>query len=319
MALSDMQVFSEFAQTAATETIRQQADLFNAASQGVITLVPSAHEGDYGDETFWQNISGLVRTRNAYGSGSVAAVPLTQATMTHVKVAGGTPPILFEPQQLSWIQKNQEEAGAVIGEQLGIGMTAKMLNVALSAGVASVTNNAAMVSTQTGGTLARGGLVTASALFGDRSGDIAAWVMHSKPMHDLMGQNIANAERLFEIGNVSIQTDGFGRLMFMTDSPSLVNTTPDPDTYNTLGLVEGGIRVGDNNDLYTNPDESNGEENIQRTLQSEFTYNVGVKGYSWDKANGGPSPDEAALGTGTNWDKVATDDKDTAGVLIVSQ
>jgi hypothetical protein len=113
--------------------------------------------------------------------------------------------------------------------------------------------------------------------------------------------------------------DGFGRLMFMTDSPSLVNTTPDPDTYNILGLVPGALMVEDNGDLFTNIETSNGEENIQRTMQSEFTYNVGVKGYSWDKTNGGASPAEAALGTGTNWDKVVSDNKDTAGVLITSQ
>jgi hypothetical protein len=314
-----MQVFSEYAQTAATETIRQQADLFNAAAQGVITLVPAANEGDYSDETFWKNISGLVRTRNAYGSGSVTAVDLEQESITKVKVAGGTVPVRFEPQQFTWIQKNPEEAGVVIGEQLGIGMAAKMLNVSLSAGVSAVANNTDMISDQTAGTLARAGLVSGSAKMGDRSGDIVAWVMHSKPMHDLMGENVSNADRLFEIGNVSVMQDGFGRLMFMTDSPSLVNTTPDPDTYNILGLVPGALMVEDNGDLFTNIETSNGEENIQRTMQSEFTYNVGVKGYSWDKTNGGASPAEAALGTGTNWDKVVSDNKDTAGVLITSQ
>ena len=33
--------------------------------------------------------------------------------------------------------------------------------------------------------------------------------------------------------------------------------------------------------------------------------------------NGGKSPTDAKLATGTNWDKVASSDKNTAGVLLV--
>jgi hypothetical protein len=61
---------------------------------------------------------------------------------------------------------------------------------------------------------------------------------------------------------------------------------------------------------------ANGDENIQRSIQSEWTYNLGIKGAAWDKTNGGKSPNDAALATAANWDRYATDFKDTAGVLI---
>lgn len=318
MALSDMQVFEQYAYGSATETIAQQVELFNAASRGAITLTSAANEGDYSSETFWKEIAGLMRRRNAYGSGAVGGVNLSQDAHTSVKVAGGTPPVTFTVAQMSWIQKSPEEAGVVIGEQLGVGMMQDMINTALRAGRAAIGANAALLEDDTAGTITRGGLVAASARFGDRAGDIAAWVMHSKVLHDLFAENITNTNRLFDIGTVSVLEDGFGRILIMTDSPDLI-TTGTPDTYHTLGLVDGALMVEDNGDLFTNIETTNGDENIIRTMQAEYTFNAKVKGYSWDKANGGASPNDAALALGTNWDKVATSDKNTAGVLLNTQ
>jgi hypothetical protein len=41
-----------------------------------------------------------------------------------------------------------------------------------------------------------------------------------------------------------------------------------------------------------------------------------VKGYRWDVTNGGANPDDSSLGTGSNWDRAATSDKDLAGVVL---
>lgn len=319
MALSDMQIFEEYAYGAATETITQQVDLFNAASRGAITLVPANNEGDYSSETFWKNIPGLIRRRDAYGTGPVAEVALEQDATTSVKVAGGTPPITFTPAQMTWIQKSPEEAGVVIGEQLGVGMTADYINSAIRVGQAAITNlgDAATV-TATDANIARGGLVDASAKFGDRSSSIAVWVMHSKVMHDLYAENVTNTNRLFDIGAVNLMEDGFGRLLLMTDAPDLV-TAGSPNTYATLGLTEGAISIEDNGDLFANVETSNGGENIIRSMQSEYTFNAKVKGFAWDKANGGASPNDAALATGSNWDQVATSVKDTAGVALLTR
>ena len=107
------------------------------------------------------------------------------------------------------------------------------------------------------------------------------------------------------------------RLFVVTDAPALAVTTTGT-IYNTLGLVEGGIVVNDNNDFNAELETITGNENIQYQYQAEWTYGVGVKGYAWDMATGGKSPTDAAIGTGTNWDLIATSIKDTAGVLIKS-
>lgn len=318
MSLNEMQVFEDYAYGTATETVDQQIDLFNEASGGAITLVSASNEGDYSSETFWKNIAGLVRRRNSYGSGAVSSVAIAQDAMTSVKIAGGTPPIAFEPQQLTWIRKSPEEAGVVIGEQLGLGIVQDQLNAAIRVSRAAISGQASLVEDGTAGVIQRSGMVNASARFGDRAGDIVVWIMHSKVLHDLAVENITNTNRLFDIGSVSVLEDGFGRRLIMTDSPDLV-TTGVTDNYHTLGLVSGAVSIEDNGDLFMNTETTNGNENIERTMQSEFTYNAKVKGYTWDKANGGASPNDAALALATNWDKVATSDKDTAGVLLNTQ
>ncbi|WBF76772.1 hypothetical protein PSV3_00070 [Septimatrevirus PSV31] len=49
MALSDLAVYSEYAYSAFSETLRQQVDLFNAATGGAIMLQSAAHQADFSD------------------------------------------------------------------------------------------------------------------------------------------------------------------------------------------------------------------------------------------------------------------------------
>lgn len=318
MALSDLQVFSEYAQTAMTEMQAQEVDKFNGASQGAIVLRGGANNGDFSDMALWAKISGLVRRRNAYGSGAVSAKTMTQLLDTSVKVAAGTPPVNIDPGMLRWIQKSPEEAGVIIGKQLAEDGLADMLNVGLKAFVAAVGNVAAVVHDGTAATATLAALNTGAAKFGDRSQALVAWLLHSKVAFDLYGAALANSNTLFTFGTVRIVEDGFGRPLVITDGPDMV-TAGSPDTYHTCGMVAGAVLVDQNNDFDTNIETKNGDENIQRTYQAEWSYNVGLKGFAWDKANGGKSPNDAALGTGTNWDKIATSNKDLAGVLVNTQ
>ena len=69
--------------------------------------------------------------------------------------------------------------------------------------------------------------------------------------------------------------------------------------------------------LLTNIETSNGGERISTTLQSDYTFTLGMRGYSWDKANGGSSPDNQSIANGDFWDSTATSHKHTAGTLII--
>lgn len=320
MALSDLAVYSEYAYASMTEVLRQRIDLFNAATGGAITLRSAAHQGDFSDVAFFAKISGLVRRRNSYGSGSVAEKKLAHLVDTMVKVAAGTPPVRLDPGQFKWIQQNPEVAGAALGQQLAVDTMADMLNVGLGASYAALSAQSAVVYDATGNTspedtLSFNNLNNGQAKFGDQSSTISAWVMHSKPMFDLYGKNLANSERLFNYGNINVMRDPFGKLLVMTDSQNLV-ITGTPNNYAVLGLVPGAVIIDQNNDYTANEEAKNGDENIIRTFQAEWSYNVGVRGFAWDKTNGGKSPNDAALLTTTNWDKYATSHKDLAGVVV---
>jgi len=317
MALSDLTVYSETAYAVMTEVLDQQIELFNAATGGCIQLTSAALQGDFGSEAFYKKISGLVRRRNAYGTGTVAAKKLENLEDVKVKVAAGTPPIEINPSQFTWIQKSPEEAGAIIGQQLAGDAMSDMLNLALGCGYAAISQVSDCVLDITGVTApgdvaSFASLTSGAGKFGDRSGDIAVWVMHSTPMTNLYLNAIANASMLFNYGTINVMRDPFGRLFVQTDSANLVAST----VYRILGLTPGAIIVEQNNDWIANTETSNGDENITRTWQAEWTFNVAIKGFAWDISHGGKSPADAALLTSTNWDRYSTSIKDLAGVVI---
>lgn len=324
MALSDLAVYSEYAYKAFTEVLRQQIDLFNASAGGVIVLSSAAHQGDFSDTAFFQKIDGLVRRRNAYGTGAIATKVMKQIVDTMVKVGAGTAEIQLDPSQFKWIQMNPEVAGALLGQQLAVDTMADMLNTGLSAWYAAhvqvTTPNPIVldITSETNDKLNFIAQTQASALLGDGSGgQVQTWVMHSKPMHDLYVNALTNSEQLFSYGTVFVKRDPMGRMMIMTDSPALVDTSGTP-IYHTLGMTQTSLMIGQNNDYTAAETTTTGQENIKRTFQAEWSYELGMKGFSWDKANGGKSPTDAALFTSTNWDRTATSHKDLGGVIIES-
>lgn len=322
MALSNLQVFSQFLYTVYTETVQQQVYKFNEASNNALRLVADSNVGDYSHEVIFAEIENLVRRRNAYGTANVSTLNLGQKDIVGVKVAGGAGPVDLSPGQWNWIQMDPEAAAFAMGEQLAKASLRDKLNVAIGAGYAALSQNSAVTYDATGTSDTKASLrnlAKAAAKFGDSGDRIRAWIMHSVSVNDLLDQAIGNANSLFTFDSIKIYSDAVGRPIIVTDSPFLVTsvTTPAPKTtYHILGLQEDGIRVEDNGDFSDNIEGKNGSENISKTYQAEWSYNVRVRGYAWDIANGGKSPSNATLTTSTNWDKVATSDKDVAGVVL---
>lgn len=320
MAVFDFEKFNAQVYTAATEIVDQQVELFNTASAGALVLSPSANNvGDFSMKASFKGIAGLVRRRDVNnGTGAVAATRLSQLKDVSVKVASGTKPVDFERAQLNWIKQNPALAASTIGTQLAAAMMQDQLNTAVRGLSAAIGAQSALVHDISAATdkdkATFAALTAAAGKFGDRSMDVIAWIMHSKPMTDLYLHAISNAERLFQYGTVSVMRDPFGRVFVVTDSPALVATSK----YTTLGLVEQAAMVEPNNDFDAVMVDSTGKENIQSTYQAEWSYNLGLLGYAWDVTKGGSAPSDIAIGTGGNWTKISTSVKDTAGVALVS-
>ncbi|MGO4398442.1 major capsid protein [Achromobacter sp. PAB15] len=318
----DLVVFNKQVATTITELVDQEVNKFNEASGGVLVLASAQNKGDFSIESMFKQIGGLVRRRDAYGSGSVPPKRLEQMANTAVKVAAGTPPIEFEPQQYLWIYENPTLAALKIGEQLAKAKLQDMLNAVIRALVAALKGNVGVVHEVMDVAPTWRVLNQGAGKFGDRSGALAAWILHSTVLTNLYDNALSNAERLFTYGTVNVMRDPFGRIFVVTDADPLVNPGAwgdSPLTYDTLGLVPGAGLVQDNGDFNAVMVDKTGGENISRVYQAEWTYNVGISGYSWDQSNGGKSPNDMALGSSANWDKTASSNKDTAGILIVTK
>lgn len=318
MALSNMQVYNSEIVGTTIELLGQMTNKFNQASGGAIVLSTDGFRGDYDKSSFFQQVAGAKRRVNRYGAnGAQASTALTQAENVGVKVAGGFGPILFEPSQMSWLQRNPGEAILAIAEGFADALLADQLNTAIGAAVAAIENNAAMVNdvSATLG-LSQQVLNGAHAKFGDMSSMLVSDVMTGAAHHDLIDKGLANGERLFESSNVLVQSI-LGKIIVVSDIPSLY-VAGTPNKHKVLSLVNRGVIVDNTSDVISNLETSNGKERIETTWQADYTFGLKVKGYAWDTVNGGASPDDTALFTGTNWDKVVTDNKHTAGVLAIA-
>lgn len=318
MALSDLAVFSEQLYSTTTEVLTEQVDLFNEATRGALVLASRPFAGDFSDTAFFAKVSGLVRRRDPYATGAIARKNLEHIVDTMVKIGAGTAELDISQAQFRWIQQNPAIAAATFAQQLAKDTMQDMLRLSLGATRAALSTQTEVIEDATAGKVSHRAMNAAVSNFGDYGNEIVVWVMHSTPLYDLYDAGLANGEALFSYGTINIASDPFGRIFVISDNPSL--RTPgagtDPATFHTMGLVPGAATINMNDDYDANTDTRNGDENIVRTFQAEWSYNLGIKGFAWDKTNGGKAPQDAAILTGTNWDRYSTSHKDLPGVLL---
>ena len=318
MSLSQMKVFNEYVMPATIETLAQMVDKFNAASNGAIRLTTTGFDGDFYQESFFAAIHSAQRRVDRYAAqASATATDLTQLQLNGVKVAGGFCPIRFEPSQLTWLQKPTSEGIEVSSRNFAEALMADQLNTAIACLVAAIANQstATTVDVSASANVSYATMNSANALFGDHSSSIVANVMSGASYHKLISQNLTNTPQLFVAQNVQV-VDILGRPVIVTDAPALY-AAGSPNKSKVLGLADSAAIVYDGGDVISNIETNNGQLRIETTMQVDYTFGVALKGYTWDITNGGKSPTDAELATGTNWDKVATSIKHTAGVLAI--
>ncbi|WP_447846105.1 major capsid protein [Pseudomonas aeruginosa] len=320
MSLSQMQVFNEYIMPATIETLDQMLVAFNAASRGAIVLSPDGFTGDFLEESFFQTLAAAQRRVDRYAANGAAPITdLTELKNTSVKVAGGFGPVRYEPSQMTWLERPTAQGIEVASRAFAEILLKDQLNTAIAALVAAITAQAAAVNdvSATAG-ISQAGLNNAHAKFGDASQNLITQVMQGTTYHKLIGQALANSEQLFQAGNVRV-VDILGKVSVVTDAPALMQAGAgeDPDLEIILSLVQGAALVHDGRDLISNVSTTNGKERIETTLQVDYTFGLGLKGYTWDQTNGGKSPTDAEIATGSNWDKTATSIKHTAGVALI--
>lgn len=318
MALVNMKVFVDNARELVIEKLGQNIEKFNQASNGTVNLSADGFSGDFFQRSFYNTLQTAGRRVDRYAANNaVSNTALSQDSYSDVKVAGGFGPVIFEPSQLSWIQSNPAEALRVISESMTEYIMADQLNTALLALTGAIGNQASATNdiSATAG-LSQSALNSTDALFGDASMNLQARFMTGTAYHKLIDEAITNSNQLFQAGNITI-VNILNKPVIITDSPAL-REAGTPNKQKVLSLASGAIKVGNTSDLIVNESTLNGKERIETTIQGDYSFTLGMLGYGWDETNGGKSPIDAEIATGTNWDLFVNDIKHSAGTILIA-
>ena len=318
---SDFKIYQQEFYGGMTEVLQQNSNAFNGASRNCIRLVPMRHRGEYEKEAFMQEITGLVSHRDLTSVAAVADQKLTQGELVSVKIARKIGPVAEALDAFRKISSDPQEFSFILGQQWGKAISVNYINTALSAVNAATSAVAAMSVDKSAAatpTLTHSHLVSAMSLFGDANNRMSAFVMHSKVYFDLMQQSIS--DKIFDVANVTIY-DGsvasLGKPVIVMDSPSLVIPGATPK-YITLGLTQNAVTVGESEQREIMSDIQLGLEQIVMRIQGEYGFTLNLKGYSWDVSGAGANPSDAAIGSGANWLKAVSDNKNLGAARLIT-
>lgn len=321
---SDLKLYDALFNGAYNERQTQNISAMLGASNGTISITGGFLRGDYKKESYFKKISSLITRRDVTSQSAATDLLVSQGERVSAKMHRKIGPV--SQADTSWLQigSTPEELSFVVGEQAADDVLAEKLNTSLGAVVGALYHQGSNVTydgtlTNPSATLTHSMLASGLGKFGDASSRIVAWVMHSKPYFDLIGQAIT--DKITNVADVTIVSGNvatLGRPVIVTDSSSLINTTATPDQYVTLGLTAGAIEITDSETPRVVMQKITGYENLFTRFQGEYAYNLGIKGFTWDTSSGGANPTVAAVAVGVNWDPVATSYKDMAGIRILT-
>jgi hypothetical protein len=326
---SNMVVYNEQISAGLFEISSQYTDAFNASSQGALVMTVGPQKGNFEQEAFFKNVPELIRRRRVDTNAGVASKLFTMDELVNIKLNRGAGPVDWVLQDFVKAGLTTEAGQFVLGQQIGKQLVEDQLNTlilsvatALS-GVAGATFDATgeTVKTTTSFNLNKG-----NAKLGDRSGDIAVYVMHSGAYHDLIGSQIT--DKTFSQGTVVSVYQGIpgtnGRPVVVTDSPALIEPATSASgsvtKYITLGLTRNAGLLRMTEPMTSTIQTITGLENIVARYQGEYAFNIGVKGFAWLLASSPTiNPTDQQLATNSNWVQKYASVKDLAGVRIVTQ
>lgn len=322
--LSNFKIYEAQFQAGLWEGISQVVDVWNGVSKNAIRLVQRNLVGQYAKEAIFTQISDLVTRRNVTSTSAATPVGPAQDELISVKINRKIGPVQFTLDSLRKIGKDYQEMSFILGQQVGQAKAKDMLNTGILSVHAAIKQQSDLNFDATGlstKTLKTEYLVSGLSKMGDAAERVVAWVMHSKPYFDLVKEQIsANITNVADRAVYAGTPVTLNRPVILSDIPALWDDNASAtDTYNVLGLVSDAVVVTESESEEMIAETVGGLENLVARVQGEFAYNLSCKGFKWDITNGGANPNDAALGTGTNWDKVMTSVKDLAGVRIKVQ
>ena len=326
--LASLDVFNEYMPYERIEVEAQESEKFNQASNGALSLTTRRIAGNVLNVPVWKNIANLVTFVDANKSETVNEVDVSMYNEKKVKVTTATPPVRIDEIGMDWINSPQA-AGTLFGRLVGMAMVKEKVNAMIGSAVAAIRSvpdlNLKFVGNKKDASAGKPptikNLLAAESKMGDHGiADIVTYVMHSQSWYAFLQNNAENYIELFTYPGLAVMMSPTGKSIIVTDSPDLVKTetveSTSVTTYYTLLLQSMAVTMEDQGTFRINDDTRNGFTTPRQTFQGWGTHVLGVKGYGWDETNGGVSPDKSEFTKVGNWDKVATSNKHTAGVLM---
>ena len=315
IAPGDVIIDNELVRLGIVETLEQNINGFNAASNGTITLGSKRLENDFTEESFIKGMAALdlVKRRDYTSTADVTPQKLIEDAVNTVKLSRIYGPMATTYDAWNRSGRSVETASLAFGKQLGVAIQADMLNTLLIAGTAAID--------KTNGTVGDGtqvfdytNIVDGLVTFGDQMGNIQMLVMHSNTYGSMIDKGLS-MNALDTVGGATIREGGaysLGLPVLVTDSPSLYDGT---GAYKMLGLTTGALNAIESDETIMKTQDVLLKENIQKIIQGEGSYNVGIKGCKFDDSKS--NPEDTDLGNKDNWTYMFSDVKASAGFQIL--
>lgn len=320
---NDMQIYPELLHGSFVEKVRQQIQIFNAASNNTIILASGDAWGWETRESFLQHIETVHRVDHTDPTGSIGLNRIKSDELRKPTVLRGIGATSYELS--TWLQGRSWDAetlSARLGEKFALDSLKDKANTAIKCLVNAMAGESDMTHDVTG--VSPGQYISGKNIngalrkLGDRRNDVSMLIMHSTTWGDLIDEQIDDkltGVSDFVIREGTPQTHGIPALV--TDADDLVDeNSPGDDNYYVLALRPGAMMIEDLmlptwltgiTDLQDNV--------VEYIVRGDSRYQLALAGFSFDDSTN-QNPNDAALANSSNWDYNYTDVKDGPGAIL---
>lgn len=311
-------IYNEEFQTRLLENLVQKIDVINASSNGTIIMSNEDFVGNFMKEAFFGRIANLIERRDI--TTDAVAADKRMNKKENVEVVIDYKSKVFETYE-NFKRSGQDISTMteIVANQFIEELIKRYLNLGVGAAVSAATNNSGMLDQSlTAATANYQHLLKAQELFNDNYDDVAAYVMNTNAYFDLRRDTLAT----YKIDNVAGMqiitgmTETMGKPVIVSNIPALSYDAGAGDLKNRIvALRPSSVVLTERAGRLTRVDEVTDLENLGVRWAAEGSVRMGLRGYAWDVANGGQSPTDAAIATGTNWDVIV--ENENTGISVV--
>ena len=303
---TDVIIHDELVQTAYLERLQDNLAVFNEQSKGAIILRDETIAGDFDKQAFYK-IGGSIEHRDVNSTDVAESKKITMGERIGVKVPFMYGPYEATEEAFKRRGRSVEEFSYLVGQDYADALIAGYWKYATSALHGAIGSNSAMLASAKLSEHGKKVLTKGMRAFGDKFGRIALWIMDANSYLDIVDGAIT--DKLYQEADTVI----YGGLAGTMGIPVLVTDQAKKDTI--YGLQAGAVTITNSQLPSFRAYPINDKKNLAIGVRAEGVFNLDVLGYSY-KTSAGANPNLATLGATSNWEKYATSNKNTAGVIL---